>query len=543
MHQESIGRKGPCPECNSSDANHHYPDGHTFCFSCKKYKPAKEVIDMPVIAENNSNIQDSSKNSEFTSIDNRKINKETAKLYRTSIKKNGSKITHHIYQYYDVNGNHIGNKVRDTDNKKFWSEGAINKAGLFGQHIFNQPGKYITVFEGEIDAMSGYQMMGSKWPCVSLKNGAASAAKNCAQSLSYLNQFETIVLCFDNDQAGRIAIQDTIKLFEPNKCKIVSLDLKDANEYLIEGKSEEFMKAWWRAKTYTPAGIVNLHDLGNSLYEEKFSETCPYPWPKMNEKTYGMRTGELVTFTSGAGMGKSSIMREIMHYLMKNTADNIGVLAMEESIRNTAFNIMSVEANARLYIKEIRDQFTSEQLKEWQEKTIGTKRFFAFDHFGSVANNEILERIRFMAKSLECKWIILDHLSILISGQEDIGDERKSIDVLMTKLRSLVEETGIALLLVSHLRRPSGDRGHEDGREVSLSHLRGSASIAHLSDSVIALERNQQADDETEANTTTIRILKNRYTGETGIACYLHYDKNTGRMEQVYNPLMENQNE
>ena len=73
MHQESIGRKGPCPECNSSDANHHYPDGHTFCFSCKKYKPAKEVIDMPVIAENNSNIQDSSKNSEFTSIDNRKI--------------------------------------------------------------------------------------------------------------------------------------------------------------------------------------------------------------------------------------------------------------------------------------------------------------------------------------------------------------------------------------------------------------------------------------------------------------------------------------
>ena len=197
---------------------------------------------------------------------------------------------------------------------------------------------------------------------------------------------------------------------------------------------------------------------------------------------------------------------------------------------------MSVEANQRLYIKEIRDKFSKEQLKEWEEKTIGTERFFAFDHWGSITNDEILSRIRYMAKALECRWIILDHLSILISGRDEVVDERRSIDSLMTKLRSLVEETDIGLLLVSHLRRPSGDRGHEDGREISLSHLRGSASIAHLSDSVIALERNQQAEDDAIANTTTIRVLKNRYTGDTGITCYLHYNKETGRMTQIDNP-------
>ena len=143
-----------------------------------------------------------------------------------------------------------------------------------------------------------------------------------------------------------------------------------------------------------------------------------------------------------------------------------------------------------------------------------------------------------MAQALECKWIILDHLSILVSGQEEsFGDERKSIDMLMTKLRSLVEQTGIGLLLVSHLRRPTGDKGHEDGKEVSLSHLRGSASIAHLSDGVIALERNQQDDDEVLANTTVVRILKNRYTGDTGIATHLFYDKATGRMTEIENPF------
>jgi twinkle protein len=113
----------------------------------------------------------------------------------------------------------------------------------------------------------------------------------------------------------------------------------------------------------------------------------------------------------------------------------------------------------------------------------------------------------------------------------------------MTKLRSLVEETGISLLLVSHLRRPMGDRGHEDGREVSLSHLRGSAAIAHLSDSVIALERNQQADDPIEANTTVLRVLKNRYTGDTGIATYLHYDNETGRMTELEPTEREDNNE
>jgi len=106
----------------------------------------------------------------------------------------------------------------------------------------------------------------------------------------------------------------------------------------------------------------------------------------------------------------------------------------------------------------------------------------------------------------------------------------------MTKLRSLVEQTGIGLLLVSHLRRPAGDSGHENGKEITLSHLRGSASIAHLSDSVIGLERNQQAEGD-EANTTVIRILKNRYTGETGVTSHLHYNKDTGRLTEVDNPF------
>tara|TARA_B100000900_G_C20255985_1_gene583966 strand:- start:278 stop:679 length:402 start_codon:yes stop_codon:yes gene_type:complete len=115
------------------------------------------------------------------------------------------------------------------------------------------------------------------------------------------------------------------------------------------------------------------------------------------------------------------------------------------------------------------------------------------------------------------------------------GDERRAIDTIMARLRSIVEETGVGMILVSHLRRIDGNKGHENGIEVSLSHLRGSQSIAQLSDCVIALERNQQADNEEESNTTRIRVLKSRYTGDVGYATSLLYDRETGRLNE-YTP-------
>ena len=526
--------RGECPKCGSSDANVNHTKGYSFCFSCNtRFNERDEQVVVPMENKKHGTFS----KGELKEIEDRKISSSTCKKYNTFVKTNNNIITHHIYQYYNSKGEFVGNKVRDTQTKNMWTEGSVIEAGLFGENLFPPKGKYITVCEGELDAMSAYELLGSKWPSVSVKLGAQGALKDCKKSFEYLNSFDNVVLCFDSDESGRKAAEKVAQLFEPNKCKVIHLEYKDANEYLKMNKRKKFTQEWWDAKTYTPAGIINLNSLRSNLYEEDYCETCLYPWSGLNEKTYGMRTGELVCFTSGAGMGKSSIIRELMHHLLKGTKDNIGILAMEESIRNTAFNIMSVEANARLYIKEIRDEFSRKDLEKFQKNTIDTGRFFAFDHFGSISNDEILNRIRYMAKALECKWIVLDHLSILVSGQEDFGDERKSIDILMTKLRSLVEETGCGLLLVSHLRRPSGDTGHENGKEITLSHLRGSASIAHLSDSVIGLERNQQADDETKANTTIIRVLKNRYTGDTGIATYLFYDKITGRLSEINNPF------
>ena len=380
-------------------------------------------------------------------------------------------------------------------------------------------------------------MTGSKWPVVSLRNGAQSAVKDVKAQFEWLNKFDNIVLCFDNDEPGREAANKVAQIFEPNKCRIVSLKAKDANEYLVHGQSAKFVERWWDARPFTPAGIVNLKDF-EGLYDDDERQSVDYPYKGMNEMLYGMRTGELITFTAGTGAGKSSIMRELEHHLLNNTDSNIGIISLEENVKQTIFHLMSVEASKRLYIKEVRDTVDDEQLRMYEQATVGTGRVFAFDHFGSIQTDEILARVRYMVKALDCRYIIIDHLSILVSGLEG-EDERRNIDKMMTQLRSLVEETQCCMLLVSHLRRASGDKGQEQGVQISLSMLRGSHSIAQISDAVIAMERDQQASDPVAANTTTIRVLKNRYAGETGIATYLWYDRDSGRMTEIDDPNAE----
>ena len=530
----TIVSRGACPHegCGSSDAYTVYADGHTKCYSCRKQTFPQRNVELNPYKVSGEIV---------SALFERKITKQTADKFGTTVVGYGTDNYTHRYKYVDSNGSKVATKTRKISDKAFGCEGNLHKAVLYGQHLFKKGGKYVTICEGEVDAMSVYQMLGKKYPnspCVSVKSGATSAKKNVKENFEFLDSFENVVLCFDNDEAGNKASEEVAQLFSPKKCRVISLELNDPSAYLVEDKEADFIRSWWNAEPYTPAGIINLQKLGEDLFKDEDVYSCPFPWSDLNDSTYGMRGKELITFTSGAGMGKSSIVRELMHHLLLNTKDNIGVLALEESIKNTALSIMSVSANARLYIKEIRDKYSLKELKKWQDETVNTGRFYAFDHFGSIGNDEILSRVRFMAQALDCKWIIIDHLSIIVSGQE-IDDERKTIDVIMSKLRSIVEQTGVGMLLVSHLRRPQGDKDFNDGREVSLGHLRGSASIAQLSDSVIALERDQQASDERLAHTLKVRILKNRYCGTLGVACHLFYDKNTGRLKQVDNPFLD----
>jgi len=528
----------PCPSCGSKNNLARYSDGHAVCFTggCDHYERATgEVIESKPKANRTLEM-----NGVVASIPDRRISEATCKKFGVTVEYDTEgQISKHHYPYFDKDtGAQTGNKSRIVGNKAFYASGTFDNAGLFGQQAFKGGGKYITIVEGEADALAVSEMFDGKWAVVSIRSGASGAVKDIKQNLEWLESFDNVVICFDSDKAGQEASRAVLDLFTPNKAKNVQLSAKDAGDMLKERNVQGFIKEWWNAKTYQPDGIIAGLDTWDSIVAQEDVKSIPYPWSCLNDMTFGFREKELVTITSGSGMGKSQIVRELEHYLLGATDDNIGILALEEDIPKTALGIMSIEANQTLHLS--RD-FSREDKKVFWDKTLGTGRIYMFDHWGSTNEDNLLSRIRYMAKGLDCKWIILDHLSIVVSDQEN-GDERKAIDSIMTKLRQLVQETGVGLFLVSHLRRPSG-KAHEDGGQISLAELRGSAAIAQLSDMVIGLERDQQNKDAQIRNTTTVRVLKNRYAGLTGAACYLYYDKDTGRMIETSCPVSDDNQE
>ena len=528
----------PCPSCGSKNNLARYSDGHAVCFTggCDHYERATgEVIESKPKANRTLEMT-----GVVASIPDRRISEATCKKFGVTVEYDTEgKISKHHYPYFDKDtGAQTGNKSRIVSNKAFYASGTFDNVGLFGQQAFKGGGKYITIVEGEADALAVSEMFDGKWAVVSIRSGASGAVKDIKQNLEWLESFDNVVICFDSDKAGQEASRAVLDLFTPNKAKNVQLSAKDAGDMLKERNVQGFIREWWNAKTYQPDGIIAGLDTWDSIVAQEDVKSIPYPWSCLNDMTFGFREKELVTITSGSGMGKSQIVRELEHYLLGATDDNIGILALEEDIPKTALGIMSIEANQTLHLS--RD-FSREDKKVFWDKTLGTGRIYMFDHWGSTNEDNLLSRIRYMAKGLDCKWIILDHLSIVVSDQEN-GDERKAIDSIMTKLRQLVQETGVGLFLVSHLRRPSG-KAHEDGGQISLAELRGSAAIAQLSDMVIGLERDQQNKDAQIRNTTTVRVLKNRYAGLTGAACYLYYDKDTGRMIETSCPVSDDNQE
>ena len=501
----------PCNNCGSSDANSVYSDGHKFCFVCQTYTPA-EGINLSQSPRTMTN--DVLLLGYAQELRRRGISVKTCEKFK--IYRDGDTLR---FPYFTEDGVLAGVKIKNK--KKIFTYEGISTNTLFGQHLFPDSGKRIVVTEGELDAASCYEAMPG-WPMVSLPHGCASAKKDVQKQIPLFQGYDEIVLFFDSDDVGRKAAKEAAGILPPGKVKIARLEsYKDASDALQNEDAEAIRKAIWDAESYRPDGIVDAKTLRNLVTTPQAPPDHEYPFKGLNEKLHGIRYGELVTFTAGSGSGKTSIIRHIATNLLQS-GESVGVLELEASNRRTALGLMSTAVGRNLHIGE-HDQ---KELDAAFGDSIANWNLYCFDGFGSYDPDIIYSRIEYMACGLECKVIFLDHLSILLSGLE--GDERRMIDVTMTKLRSLVERTGIALFLVSHLRRASNDKhAHEEGGRVSLSSLRGSHSIAQISDSVIALERDQQADAERGA--TTVRVLKNRYSGETGVACTLNYDLNTCR--------------
>ncbi len=514
-----------CTDCNSSDGLAYLDEG-TYCHSCHKFTPYDgEAPATPYKSTPQYKDMFDTKELKTLPIKDRNISEDTCAKYEvlTKLDPQTGQPAAHLYPIYATGRNpaKLGHKIRLLPKDfRFHPSGQSidHRCQLFGQTLF-PPGsaKAITVTEGHLDALAGYQMQGSKWPWVSIIGGAEQASGEFRRNLEYLESFEKVYICFDRDDPGQEAAVQCAKLLSPGKAYIVSLDpgLKDACGYLAANQQKEFTETWWRAELYTPAGILSSRQLKDRIRNRDLTPGVPYPFPGLNDLTYGIRKKEAVVVTAPTGVGKTTFLRETMWRIMQEDPDaKIGTIFLEEAPEDSGLGLMSMAASIPFHLPDA--EYSEDEYNE-AERVLDEDRVFFFDHFGSNKIDEILARVRYYKQGLGCDYIFLDHLSIIVSDQQQ-GDERKALDEIMTKLKTLTMELNIALITVVHTNRAG--------------QIRGTAGIEQLANIIIELDRDLRSEDQAKRQTLMGLVSKNRFSGKTGPAFAARYSDETGRLTE-----------
>ncbi|MBT1154439.1 toprim domain-containing protein [Aminobacter anthyllidis] len=479
----------------------------------------------------------------YTALGKRRITEETCRFW-SYIQADYYGNPRQIAQYLSDDRAVVAQKIRTPDKEFPWINHKAVK-GLYGQWLWRDGGKQVVVTEGEIDALSVSQTQQNKWPVVSLVNGAGNAAKDITNSLDWLLKFEKIILFFDNDEAGRKAVNEVKKLLPPGKCWITWAPegYKDASDLLQAGMSAKISDAIWGAKQYRPEGIVSGSKIIERLKSRPKVTSFAYPeiMALLNFMTGGgIRFGELDTWTSGSGMGKTTIIKTLQHHYFETTPFNQALIHLEEPLEDTGDDLIAIRVGKRFTVDDPDFKDTPEYQKAAEELFLstddqGAPRFQLYDAFGSMEDDSLYSVIRYL-HAMGCRIFWLDHLSILVSEAPG-DDERKRIDSIMHKLKSLTVELDIYIGLISHLRKPpGGGKSFENGAVPTLDDLRGSGGIKQLSNGVFAISRDQQADSDIAKNTSTVSVLKCRKTGRTGTADFLLFEDTTGRLVKGVDP-------
>ena len=533
-----VTHREQCPKCADKGEDTHkdnlavYDDGHTHCHKCSHHTRGDGTKVPPILSKQKDDDWIHKYIGEYYPLPERKIRAETVERYgvKVEIDKTGKAIKHH-YPYHNHKGELVGMKTRLVSGKRFFGSGNTDKTNqLFGQHLIKAGGKLITICEGELDALSAYDIFGN-YNFVSISNGV-NCVDNIKANLEFLDSFETVVLCFDSDEAGRDAAKKVAPILGPNKCKILTLAKhKDASEYLMAGDGKLFQQEWWDAKPYTVSGVASIDEMREALLNYKSTELIPLPdsFGDLNHMSRGgLARGELTSIIAHTSIGKTTILNELIYHFATATNEKIGCFMVEDNIDETVRKVVSVHTATNLQLNKPEDLDVDDIMSHAVGIGFGSTIQLHNDGGGSIDIDEMFSKIRYFVKGLGCTVILVDPLHTAIKNLSN-----ENIEEVMDRFIKLCKETKACVILSTHTRKPDdGSSPHK----ISEYDVKGSGAIPQACHNNILFSRNKLSEDEYERNAIRIRVPKLRRTGQTGEAGWSHFDSISGRLELGHDP-------
>lgn len=463
------------------------------------------------------------KEGEYADIKSRNLKKSTCEFYGYMINREEQC---HIANYYDAAGQVQMQQIRTVDKQFPIIGNKIFNETLWGSHLFTPSDNvFITITEGQIDALSVAQAFNCKYPVVSLPNGASSAKSVLLKNKKYLDGFKYVVLAFDNDGPGKEATEECMKVLEPGKVKIARWTKKDANDLLKDDKESEIRDIVYRAVEYIPEPILTGDNLLRSL-ETYTSRTMEWPFKNAQTLIQPIRIPAVYTIAARPQIGKTEFVGEIMRSIIGN-GGKVGVISLEQTMQQILIKLTDTLTGSRL--SEVTNrQYTPEEIEICK---MVSENLVIYDHitYGSDLM-QVVENIPYMIKALGCEIVVFDNLSYSATAHK--GDERRGIDQAMIALKDSTIKYDYTLFNVCHIKREDVHVfGDDDSLPVMVEDIRGSQGVEMYSDYIIGLHRDKNNENLSLRNTLEAYILKDRMTGnDTGKKFIMRFDSNTRRL-------------
>jgi hypothetical protein len=446
--------KNPCYKCrkNGNDRSgnnyHHYGDGKGgYCHACGFTQLSDDERDRRGLEDIDEEIEEVSTKEPITDLENEHIKSYTGlagKGYR-GLRDEITKYFGVRYEYDEETGEPIKQYIPTTKDyklvgyktRKFPKDftNPIGQTGkdcdLIGQFRFKDSTGILLIVGGEIKQLAAYQMLldnqkaktGDKYDPIAVvapSIGESGAAKQIANQYTWLCQFTKIIVCMDSDEAGKKAAEDICKVLPKGKAYVMSMRFKDADEYIKNGKQEDFIRDFWKARQYTPDGILSSADLPDRARSEAAVEKIPLP-PFMHRlqelMAGGIPLGRIVNLGSASGTGKSTIVDEMVYYWLFNSPHRIGIISLESDAGQYWIKLMSRHIEKKIDLIKSPEEKLELMSQDWY---LESEHNLAYDDYGSPRFHLMEDRdggidslkqcIESLIVSCNCKVIILDPL-------------------------------------------------------------------------------------------------------------------------------------
>ena len=415
-----------------------------------------------------------------------------------------------------------GVKTRYITEKGFSVTGSIN--ALFGQNLFGPASsKMLTITEGELDAMSAFQMLnaGSAYvnPVVSLSS-ASPSRKMWEDCQEWINSFDKIVLSVDKDKAGDRVAEQISKMFLGKVYRVNHGEFKDANEFLVAGKGKEFVSGWWNAKKVKPDSILSDGQDLVDLYDNTPDyEYCPTGIPELDQKMLGLHKAAFTLILAPTGIGKTEFMRYLENQILTQSDYSLAFCHLEETDLRSTLGLVSYKLGTNVTRKDLVAQKGLEaEVKAAMVELTEGGRYNQFKMNADDGPDELVEKIRFLVTAMGVDYIFFEPIQDIVAG--NTSDKESKLTDLANTLKRLAPELNVGLVFIAH--------ANEDGDAKYCKSLVQSAAYE------IVLSRDSDAEDYDEANTTNIFVgRKNRVGGGSGPAGALTFSEDTYTLTPV----------